>query len=417
MVNEGGIRVRNKLLSIVLIIVLISTVFVGCGSQAAQSITEKFDSGDKQNFEQKIEVYPEPINYNRGKLLDIKEVFDENRGRYELRGYDISDLDLTQVNFEQFIFDSQTKWPKKLPDGFNIETIIKYGKQPGLDIDYLHKEKITGKGVNVGIIDGRLLVDHKEFKDNIKVYEEIFDMDGPAHYHGTPITSILCGKDVGVAPDANIYYIAYLDEDTEYENGYIHLANAIERMIEINKDLPEDNKIKVVSISSGWDPNSKNAEAIYNAIEKARQENIFIVTARLFDTDNLHFAGLNRNPMSDPKYIESYSADYYLEPYETAEDILMVPMDARWLASPTGKDEYVMYSKGAWSMVIPYISGLYALACEVNPDITPDIFWDLALSTGDTLDGIEQDNKYEGKNMKIVNPKKLISTITSNINN
>ena len=267
--------------------------------------------------------------------------------------------------------------------------------------------------MNVGIIDGRLLADHEEFKDNIVVYEEIFDMDSPAHYHGTPITSILCGKDVGVAPEANIYYIAYLEEDTDYEEGYVHLANAIERMVEINKALPEDNKIKVLSISSGWDPESKNAEAIYNAIEKAEAENIFVVTARLYETHKLFFNGVNREPMSDPEKIESYYLKYYVEGDGTAEDILLTPMDARWLASPTGKDEYVMYSNGAWSMVIPYISGLYTLACEVDPDMTPEKFWDMAISTGDSLDEDKRDDASKEKNMKIVNPVKLISEVKS----
>ncbi|WP_406242560.1 S8 family serine peptidase [Tissierella carlieri] len=398
---------KNKIIGMVLAIVLISTAFTGCKqNNETLSKTEK-------NFEQKIQVYPEPLNYNRGKITDISEIFDEQRNRYDLRSYDASDMDLTRIELRNFIFDSQTIWPEKLPVNFDVETIIKYGKQPGLGIGYLHKENITGKGVNVGIIDGRLLVDHEEFKDNIVVYEEIFDMDSPAHYHGTPITSILCGENVGVAPEANIYYIAYLEEDTDYEEGYVHLANAIERMVEINKALPEDNKIKVLSISSGWDPESKNAEAIYNAIEKAEAGNIFVVTARLYETHKLFFNGVNREPMSGPEKIESYYLKYYVEGDGTAEDILLTPMDARWLASPTGKDEYVMYSNGAWSMVIPYISGLYTLACEVDPDMTPEKFWDMAISTGDSLDEDKRDDASKEKNMKIVNPVKLISEVKS----
>lgn len=392
---------KSKVLIIVLILVLISTAFVGCRNQTAEEQGFK----EEENPVQEIEVYPEPLNLDRGKLLDINEAFNKQRGRYDLRGYDTSDLDFTQVKLDNFIFDSQTIWTDKLPNGFDLETVIEFGKLPGLGIDNIHKQNITGKGVNVGIIDGRLLVDHEEFKDNIRVYEEIFEMDGPVHYHGTPIASVLCGKNVGVAPNANIYYIAYLDEDTEYEDGYMHLANAIERMIEINKDLPEGEKIRVVSISSGWNPDSKNAEAIYNAIEKATQENMFIVTARLYETHKLFFDGLSRSPLSNPKEIESYDSKYLVEANQTAEDILLVPMDARWLASPTGKDEYVMYSKGAWSMAIPYISGLYTLACQINPDITPEKFWDMAISTGDTLDSGKE-------NMRIVNPEKLISMIS-----
>ena len=54
------------------------------------------------------------------------------------------------------------------------------------------------------------------------------------------------------------------------------------------------------------------------------------------------------------------------------------------------------------SWTVPYVAGLYALACQVNPDITPEVFWEQALNTGDV-------NK---QNLgKIVNPEKLLESI------
>ena len=35
-----------------------------------------------------------------------------------------------------------------------------------------------------------------------------------------------------------------------------------------------------------------------------------------------------------------------------------------------------------WSWSIPYIAGLYALAAQVRPEITPKHFWSTALETG-----------------------------------
>ena len=61
-------------------------------------------------------------------------------------------------------------------------------------------------------------------------------------------------------------------------------------------------------------------------------------------------------------------------------------MDARTTASPTGVDEYVFYGEGGWSWSIPYVAGVYALAAQVEPSITPDRFWALALETGRTID-------------------------------
>ena len=34
---------------------------------------------------------------------------------------------------------------------------------------------------------------------------------------------------------------------------------------------------------------------------------------------------------------------------------------------------------------MPWIAGFYALACQVNPDITPEQFWAATLKTGYTM--------------------------------
>jgi hypothetical protein len=61
-------------------------------------------------------------------------------------------------------------------------------------------------------------------------------------------------------------------------------------------------------------------------------------------------------------------------------------MDARTTASPTGKGEYAFYGEGGWSWSIPYIAGMYALAAQVEPKITPERFWALAMKTGRTVE-------------------------------
>ena len=60
-------------------------------------------------------------------------------------------------------------------------------------------------------------------------------------------------------------------------------------------------------------------------------------------------------------------------------------MGSRTTASPTASDEYVFYREGGWSWAIPYIAGVYALTAQVDPDINPDKFWSIAMSTGKTI--------------------------------
>ena len=57
-------------------------------------------------------------------------------------------------------------------------------------------------------------------------------------------------------------------------------------------------------------------------------------------------------------------------------------MDSRTTASQTGADEYVFYREGGESWAVPWIAGVYALVCQVNPSVTPEQFWDIAMKTG-----------------------------------
>ena len=91
------------------------------------------------------------------------------------------------------------------------------------------------------------------------------------------------------------------------------------------------------------------------------------------------------------------------------DSTLMIPMDSRCTASQSGINSYVFYKDGGWSWSIPYIAGLYALACQVKPSVTPQEFWYKALETGDLIE-IERNNK-KYKFGKIVNPVKLMEVL------
>ena len=64
---------------------------------------------------------------------------------------------------------------------------------------------------------------------------------------------------------------------------------------------------------------------------------------------------------------------------------LYVTMNSRTTASPTGAGDYVFYPEGGMSWSVPYLAGMYALAAQVDPAITPENFLSLALATGRTV--------------------------------
>jgi hypothetical protein len=84
-------------------------------------------------------------------------------------------------------------------------------------------------------------------------------------------------------------------------------------------------------------------------------------------------------------------------------------MDARTTASPTGFNDYAFYGEGGRSWSIPYIAGMYALAWQVDPGISPQKFWSTALQTGRTTQ-IEHNGKPYSFGV-ILDPQALIAAI------
>lgn len=348
----------------------------------------------------KIDRYPAPFNFNRGSLIALPLYDPHSPQSPDLRSYDLAGLDLRN-NLDYLLlaqFDDQTIWPEsdRMPAGLDIETIMENGKNPGLGIRQLHAQGYTGEGVGIAIIDQKLLVDHIEYVDQLMLYEELDDIiGGRSVMHGAAVASIAVGQSVGVAPDADLYYIA-----TNRENGtdFSYLAVGIDRILEINRQIPTDRRIRVITMQIGWNSDVCGYEELMAAIERAMAEGILVISSSLEDYTPFRFNGLGRSPLNNPEEADAYLpgffwADRFYAGDLATNDRLLVPMDARALASPTGIDEYVFYSKGGWSWAMPYIAGVYALAVEADPSITPDEFWQIAMETGSVItiehEGIE----------------------------
>lgn len=323
----------------------------------------------------------------------------------DVRSTDLKQVDVTN-RLEDLLFstfDDQTQWPGHLPAGFDIEKIMAYGKDPGLNVRQLHKENITGKGVGVAIIDQGLLVDHIEYKDRLKLYEEIHCGDTNATMHGAAVASIAVGKSVGVAPEANLYYIAETHgvfEENEFQWDLIWIAKSIDRVVEINELLNGDEKIKVISISLGIHPSMPAYEEVAAAIDRAKDAGIYTVYVGSQD-----FLGMGRHPLDEPNEIDNYvKGEFWKSHHTSINSKLMIPMDSRVTASPTGSDEYVFYRTGGMSWSVPYVAGLYALGCQVRPNLTPEAFFDVAMDTADEV-------VFETSQTYMVNPVKLIMAL------
>lgn len=371
-----------------------------------------------------IKANPAPLSYDRGILTEIPTYNGGSTDPFQvdLRHHDLRKIPLTGrlADLLHSTFDVYTEWPEDLPEGFDPEKYIELGKNPGLGIRTLHTKGVTGKGVGIAIIDQTLLVDHVEYKDQLRYYEQLGDRTewGSASMHAPGVASIAVGKSVGVAPEADLYMICPDWKVVDGRVDFADLAKAVDRVVAINEQLPKGRKIRVLSMSIGWDKSSIGYSAIVKSVNNAKKQGIFVVSSSLRSTyRGLFFHGLGRNPLADPESPSSYgpgswwSRTYYQTgTIVSGTEALLIPMDSRAIAAMSSSVDYAFYSEGGWSWCAPYIAGLYAMACQVKPDVTPESFWKTALATGDTVILSRAGRTYNFG--KIVNPAKLVEALT-----
>ncbi|MBR4355918.1 MAG: hypothetical protein IKP96_05080 [Elusimicrobiaceae bacterium] len=339
----------------------------------------------------------------------------------DVRSCDISSWDLTEYTAVELAnvisFDSKTKFPPraKLPKDFSPKRILQNGQKPGLGVRALHAQGVTGKDVTIAIIDQNLLLNHKEYENGVMFYEEDKDFWGKVEdssMHAPAVVSIAVGKNTGVAPEARVVALAPASGENS-KNQYDARPNAaaLRRVIQLNAQLPPKEKIKVVSISRGFDASDLGAsefEAAKNTLEKDG--------VAVFTTNDVFTLSRNHS-LDNPEDIANYCRPAYWLGKQNIkflstnmQNSVVAPMDFRTTASPTGNNDYVHYANGGLSWVVPYVAGLYALGVQVYPQLTKDIFVRAAHETA-TVRRCE----YEGESfsMSLVNPARLINYLKS----
>ena len=325
-------------------------------------------------------IIPQPSpskadNYHQSKQFYTLTI---NNNQLDLSNKNLTAFDLEKIITDTSIvnFSTNTLWPTKMPIGFDPKALLSSGMNPGLNIRNLHDLGIKGGGVGIGIIDQALLLTHNEFSDQIKYYETTnsWYSDSEADYHGTVVASIAVGNNVGVAPEANLYYI----NDALFNHGYTYdeiacsLSNDISKLIEINKDLSDSEKIRVISISLSLRTvkenclDKQNRELLAAAITKAEAADIVVLTTDIFDEYGDFGTPIKKLPYTDADDYQNYfpSRTFY---NRSIVEKISVPIEGKTVAYYQGDNEYQYVNYGGLSWAVPYIAGLYVLCCEVDP--------------------------------------------------
>lgn len=286
---------------------------------------------------------------------------------------------------------------------------------------------ITGKGVGIAIIDQVLYTGHPEYASRLKLYEELHVLPGQdGSMHGAALASLAAGKSCGVAPEADLYYWAFdnyknvLGKDAPDNLDWEGYARAIDRVIEVNEGLPEEEKIRVIAIARGYyftgdEKNDERLKSMLDAVERAGNAGIFVVTTstelnydffKRYET-TVPFAGLGKIlPGGDAESVENYTLGGWQWSFaESLEHTLFVPMDDRTTADMSG-DTYVYYADGGWSWTVPYVAGMYALCAQVKPDITPELFFAAAMESADVITRTRKEDGAEFR-LHVLDPQRL----------
>ena len=270
-------------------------------------------------------------------------------------------------------FDSNTEWPsaEKLPDGFNPGKLLEEGKNPGLGIRSLHERGIDGRGIGIAIIDQPLLLGHVEYTSRLARYDATGLVEMEPQMHGSPVASIAVGKTLGVAPKAILTYFA----DPSWQEDNTPYITTMKKIFELNKTLPAEEKIHVVSISAGMFPQYPKYDEWKTVLKQARDLGILVITC---DQPSLfYYGGLKLIPGKDPDDPDNYVPGKYL----SEKDVLRVPIGNKTIASHSGIDVYTFDREGGRSWAAPYLAGLAVLAYQVNPEIESQTVIDCLIGT------------------------------------
>ena len=378
----------------------------------------------------KIRPGAQPQSLHRKAIPDFsKSIKDMGEFDFSLLDVDVSDVNLSDAGeaLKVMIFDNNVVFPgaDKLPDGFVPNKILESGKDPGLGVRELHERGITGRGVTIAIIDNPLDTAHQEIKDNLIHYESVgYPSDVPlvADMHATAVSSLACGKSIGVAPDAKLVYFAanfysgapdekpFVQSDhagKQWEIYFSNYAKVLRKILFMNLRLPEDKRISAVSIS--WGMLGKDPECT-ELINQLINSGVLVLTTDPwnFYGEKAHFGRVHRTLNSDPNSVGAYEYDRLRGTGDSNR--ILVPAGGRTLAGFCGHDNYVYTGTGGLSWSTPYLVGVYAMAKQVYPNLTPDHFFDVVRSTGQRKEA-DSENNHD----IVIQPQKVIAHLQNEL--
>jgi hypothetical protein len=254
------------------------------------------------------------------------------------------------------IIGDNTEFTGSLPEGYDPQALLEWGKAPGLSVDILHAHGFTGKGAVIAYID-QAVSPHGEFNgENIHITNT---GESRTSMHGPGVLSLLAGETIGTAPEAEVWYFGV---DSGMGDSQLHEAEALYRVIALNETLPEGEKITMVGFSDNIDTREAYTAEFRAAVKACEEAGIMVWFCWEYGAATfLPFADKN-NPFN--LMVDQWGGGL--------PSLVYVPSSGRTVAAQLGGAQYIYWSTAGLSWTMPYVMGLYAIAMSIDPTLTKD---------------------------------------------
>lgn len=266
-----------------------------------------------------------------------------------------------------------------------------------LGIPYLHEHGLTGEGVTIGIIDGRIDTSIPELAgSDITVHDvcPVENYEDESITHGSAMTALIASKDYGVAPGAKIHFYTRIGLATERPTdecaGHRGLGYAINQAIDDGADI--------ISISfAGF-----RGDVEY-ALARAEMKGIPVVVAA--GNESVRNAKDSLGSMNTTIGVGSTDGDgVHADFSNTGES---VTISAPGFATVRNLPDNAIRDMRGTSVSTALVSGFLAVAMQKWPDATGDQIIRLLLETATRGDDEERDDVY---GYGLLSPQGLITT-------
>jgi subtilisin family serine protease len=247
---------------------------------------------------------------------------------------------------------------------------------------------------------------HPEYAGKFAQYKyfDPNDKNPQSDLHGPAVTSLLVGSTTGTAPDASLYYAAVPSATSDAQ----YLANGLNWLIDLNETLTKNEKIRVVSVSSGpsgpGTPFTQNNYAWDAAYERATQAGILVL-----DCTKMHnIVDVCTLNLSDPENPSKCIPGWQGKEFTVDPNKIYVPYAHRSFAETyqDGVYSYQYDGEGGLSWALPYVAGVLALGWQVNPDLNSDQIVKLLFDSA----------FVDSEGAKIIDPVEFIAKVKISVN-